>query len=240
MSASGGRFAVGYPEQGRVSIYEFNDDDLVLGDGDERNASTNWPKIKLLDEVYSETPESGDLFGRSLSMDFFGKVLVVGARGYVQDFWYLDFGANRVSYVPTQTGPILGDEADGEGFGTVVSIGGSPKHMRLICPTCSMNTVQVIQGQRVAVSSPKYDNGRGRVLLFQFSADTSGRGDGRWERIASPIVGSTGGEGFGHDVRMSTGSMSVIVSSKTFSGGRAAGQNGDGAVNAYQIRPLGS
>ena len=75
--------------------------------------------------------------------------------------------------------------------------------------------------QRIAISSPAYDNSRGRVLLYQYSEDEES-----WQPLASPIEGEVEGEGLGHDVRISPDMASVVTSSSS------------GEVRTFRLQPL--
>ena len=84
---------------------------------------------------------------------------MVGAKGYARAYWlttYLD-GYRYVA---------AGDEIRGEEFGSVVASGRVPLHAGawVSCPF-------TLDKQRIAISNPAHDNGRGIVLLHQYNED---------------------------------------------------------------------
>jgi hypothetical protein len=196
MAGSGVRFAVGYPSLGKVSLYRFVDEEIL-----DENSSR--PSIELVDEVYSEG-DDGDMFGQSLSVDAFANFLVVGAKGYARSYWLRVFPSSISGFELVAAGDkIIGEESDGEDFGSVVASGRVPVHNGA-CLTCPF----VLDQQRIAISSPAYDSGRGRVLLFQYSEDEE-----VWQPLVTPIEGDVEGEGMGHDVRISPDTASIVTSS---------------------------
>lgn len=202
LAGGGLRFAVGYPSLGKVSLYQFIDEKSI----DERR-----PNIELVDEIYSEENDDDDMFGQSLSLDILGNFLVIGAKGYARAYW-LRMLPSLAEYVPAGN-KIIGEES--EGFGSVVASGRVPHHSGCIgCPF-------VLDQQRIAISSPAYDNGRGRVLLFQYKEDEEA-----WQSLASPIEGEVEGEGMGHDIRISPDMGAVVTSSSS------------GEVRTFRLQPL--
>ena len=211
MAGSGLRFVVGYPSLGKVSLYQFIDVEIL-----DENSSR--PNILLVDEVYSEGND-GDMFGQSLSVDALTNFLVVGAKGYARAYWLRVFPSSISSFEFVAAGDkIVGEESDGEEFGSVVASGRIVMHNGG-CLTCPF----ILDQQRIAISSPAYDNGRGRVLLYQYNED-----EGSWQPLASPIEGEKAGEGMGHDVRISP-DMSSVVTSSSF-----------GEVRTFRIQDLKS
>lgn len=72
------------------------------------------------------------------------------------------------------------------------------------CLTCPF----ILDQQRIAISSPAYDNGRGRVILYQYNEDEE-----IWQPLVSPIEGAVPGEGMAHAVKFSPDTSSVVTSS---------------------------
>ena len=104
MSGGGIRFAVGYPSLGKVSLYQFIDEEIL-----DENSSR--PNIELVGEIYSEESDGGDMFGQSLSLDILGNFIVIGAKRYARAYWLqiLPLGSE---YVPAGN-KIIGEENDG-------------------------------------------------------------------------------------------------------------------------------
>ena len=202
LAGGGNRFAVGYPSLGKVSLYQFIDEKTI----DERRLN-----IELVDEIYSEENDDDDMFGQSLSLDILGNFLVMGAKGYARAFW-LRMLPSAAEYVPAGD-KIIGEES--EGFGSVVASGRVPHHSG--CAGCPFD----LDEQRIAISSPAYDNGRGRVLLYQYKEDEE-----VWQPLASPIEGEVEGEGMGHDVRISPDMSAVVTSSSS------------GEVRTFRLQPV--
>jgi len=196
MAGGGLRFVVGYPSLGKVSLYQFIDEENL-----DENSSR--PNFELIDEMYSKGDDS-DMFGQSLSVDVFANFLVVGAKGYVRAYWLRVLPSSNSGFEYVAAGDkIVGEESDGEEFGSVVASGRVPLHKGgcLACPF-------ILDQQRIAISSPAYDNGRGRVLLYQYNEDEE-----TWQPLVSPIEGEKTGEGLGHDIRISPDMGSVGTSS---------------------------
>ena len=197
MAGSGMRFAVSYPNLGKVSLYQFKDD-LVI---DEDSGSS---RIELIDEVYSESGVKGDMFGQSLSVDIFANFIIVGAKGYARAYWLRPSPSSVAGFklIPAG-GAILGDESDGNEFGAVVASGRVPPHNGG-CVSCPF----ILDKQRIAISSPSYADGRGRVILYQYNEDQE-----IWETLASPIEGDAVGDEVAQAVRLSPDMGSVAVTS---------------------------
>ena len=196
MAGGGLRFVVGYPSLGKVSLYQFIDEENL-----DENSSR--PNFELIDEIYSKGNE-GNMFGQSLSVDVFANFLVVGAKGYVRAYWLRVLPSSNSGFEYVAAGDkIVGEESDGEEFGSVVASGRVPLHKSgcLACPF-------ILDQQRIAISSPAYGNGRGRVLLYQYNED-----EGSWQPLVSPIEGEKAGDELGHDVRFSPDMGSVVTSS---------------------------
>ena len=198
MAGSGLRFVVGYPNLGKVSLYTFKDE-LVI-DEDASDSS----RIELIDEVYSESGVKGDMFGRSLSVDAFANFIIVGAKGYARAYWLRPSPAGVTGYrLLSAGGAILGDESDGDEFGVAVASGRIPAHNGG-CMGCPF----ILDKQRIAISSPYYADGRGRVVLYQYNEDQE-----IWETLASPIEGDTVGDEVAQAVRFSPDMGTVAVTS---------------------------
>jgi hypothetical protein len=202
LAGGGLRFAVGYPSLGKVSLYQFIDEKTI----DERR-----PNIELVDEIYSEENDDDGMFGQSLSLDILGNFLVIGAKGYARAYW-LRMLPSLAEYVPAGN-KIIGEES--EGFGSVVASGRVQHHAG--CAGCPF----ALDQQRIAISSPAYDNGRGRVLLYQYKEDEEA-----WQSLASPIEGEVEGEGMGHDIRISPDMGAVVTSSSS------------GEVRTFRLQPV--
>ena len=122
MAGAGVRFAVGYPNLGKVSIYRFSDEFVI-------DKYSGMSHIELVDEVYSENGDSFDVFGRSLSLDAFGNFLIVGAKGYARAYWLRPTPSSVVGFELIPAGDsIAGGESDGDEFGAVVASGRVPLH----------------------------------------------------------------------------------------------------------------
>lgn len=197
IAGSGMRFAVGYPTLGKLSLYRFKDELAI----DEDSGSSH---IELVDEVYSESGIEGDMFGRSLSLDIYANFLIVGAKGYARAYWLRPTPSSLIGFeIHPVGGNILGEESDGDDFGTVVTCGRVPLHNGG-CAACPF----ILDKQRVAISSPGYDDGRGRVILYQYN-----KGEEIWETLASPVEGKTNSDRVAHAVRLSPDMGSVAVTS---------------------------
>jgi len=203
MAGGGVRFAVGYPSLGKVSLYQFIDAAAIVDSGRSN--------IELVGDIYSEGIDDDDMFGQSLSLDILGNFLVIGAKGYARAYWLRMF---PLGYIPAGN-KIVGGESDGEEFGSVVASGRVLHHN--VCAGCPF----ILDEQRIAISSPAYDNGRGRVLLYQYSEDEE-----IWRPFASPIEGEVEGEGMGRDVKISPDMASVVTSSNF------------GEVRTFRFQPL--
>lgn len=198
MAGSGARFAVGYPTLGKVSLYKFNDK-LVIDDEDSSSSH-----IELVDEVYSESGVEGDMFGQFLSVDVYANFLIVGAKGYARAYWLRPTPSSVVGFeLNSVGGAIFGDESDGDEFGAVVASGRVPLHNGG-CVACPF----ILDKQRIAISSPAFDNGRGRVILYQYNDDQE-----IWETLASPIEGKANSDKVAQAVRLSPDMGSVAVTS---------------------------
>ena len=204
MAGGGIRFAVGYPLLGKVSLYRFVDPKII---------NSGRQNIELVGEIYSEGGDDDDMFGLSLSLDLLGNFLVIGAKGYARAYWLRMF---PFGYVPAGN-KIVGEKSDGEKFGSVVASGRVPHHRTNVCAGCPF----ILDKQRIAISSPTYDNGRGRVLLYQYSEEKE-----IWQPFASPIEGEAEGEGMGRDVKISPDMASVVTSSNF------------GEVRTFRFQPL--
>jgi len=209
MAGSGVRFAVGYPSLGKVSLYRFIDEENI-------DETSSRPNIEFIDEIYSKNG-GDDMFGQSLSVDIFANFLVVGAKGYVRTYWLrvLPSSLAGFEYVPAGD-KIFGEEDDGEEFGSVVASGRVPQHNGG-CVACPF----VLDKQRIAISSPAYNSGRGRVLLYQYNED-----ERSWLPLVSPVEGEVAGEGMAHAVKISP-DMGLIATSSNF-----------GEVRTFRLLPL--
>mmetsp|Transcript_3258 Transcript_3258/g.7465 ORF Transcript_3258/g.7465 Transcript_3258/m.7465 type:complete len:738 (-) Transcript_3258:35-2248(-) len=209
MAGSGVRFVVGYPSLGKVSLYQFIDEETL-----DENSSR--PNFELVDEIYSKGNDS-DMFGQSLSVDVFANFLVVGAKGYVRSYWLRVFPSSVSGFEYVAAGDkIVGEESDGEEFGSVVASGRVMDHNGG-CLTCPF----ILDQQRIAISSPAYDkrfsslggrtgmpDGRGRVILYQYNEDEE-----IWQPLVSPIEGAVAGEGMAHAVKFSPDTSTIVTSS---------------------------
>lgn len=198
MSGSGTRFVVGYPTLGKVCSYRFTDHLTI-------NEDAGVSYLELSDELYSESGNDSDMFGQSLSLDAFGNFLVVGAKGYARAYWLkvTPQSVSGVHYV-SAGGRIVGEESDGKAFGAIVASGRVPLHAGG-CIGCPF----ILDKQRIAVSSPGFNNGRGRVIIYQYNED-----DASWEKIASSINGASGDE-VAQSVRLSP-DMGAVATTSAF------------------------
>ena len=197
MAGAGVRFAVGYPNLGKLSLYRFLDEYVIDED-------FGMSHIELVDEVYSENGDGADMFGRSLSLDVFGNFIIVGAKGYARAYWLRATPSSVVGFELIPAGDsIAGGESDGDEFGAVVASGRVPFHNGG-CVGCPF----ILDKQRIAISSPAYDDSRGRVVLYQYNEDEE-----NWETLASPIEGYNEGDGVAQAVRLSPDMGSVAIAS---------------------------
>lgn len=115
-------------------------------------------------------------------------------RGKVHVYHLLQDG-NNAAYTWAPFVSHLNGSQDGEGFGSATSF--------VHAPSVLSPTGRVV---RLAISSPGYNNGKGRVQVL---STTIGSDD--WERQGTDLNGSLVGEAFGTALDMSTGEYPYVA-----------------------------
>ena len=195
------RFAVAYPREGAGTVSLFETFDPRTGEPLDLDRNPLEPPLVPGFRQIGQTLKglaTGDGFGRSLSMDIRGDVLIVGCEsgGYVQSFRFNEEASKVEQFGHT----IVGDAEDEGSFGRSLTLGYFPANAGS-CPTCIFQ----LDGLRMIVGSPSYNSTRGRAIVFEYSDS-----DSEWKRFPS-LLGNSDTHKFGHSVSLSIEQSTVAV-----------------------------
>ena len=195
------RFAVAYPREGAGTVSLFETFDPRTGEPLDLDRNPLEPPLVPGFRQIGQTLKglaTGDGFGRSLSMDIRGDVLIVGCEsgGYVQSFRFNEEASKVEQFGHT----IVGDAEDEGSFGRSLTLGYFPANAGS-CPTCIFQ----LDGLRMIVGSPSYNSTRGRAIVFEYSDS-----DSEWKRFPS-LLGNSDTLKFGHSVSLSIEQSTVAV-----------------------------